>query len=247
MKEATMWNARTLAAYVSGIVLLTAGLEAQDLLASRTNGAPSVAQYRNFALTSDLATVSTTAGVAASEAKTIHQRPAVLQDLEWRPSRWIAGSMSTSTDPVEQMVFSFCNDQLFRVVVDYARERTEGMTDADMIEAIGAVYGTPIKRAAGAARGASQVEVESGSALATWGDAGHTVVLYRTAAYGEGFRLIVTELALERLARKATVDAARLDERDAPRVELARQKKARDDGRVIAEKARAVNKAVFRP
>lgn len=242
-----MWNARTLAACVFGVVLLTPGLEAQDLLASRTIGAPGVAQYRNFALKSSLATVSTAAGVAASEAKMIHQRPAVLQDLEWRPSRWIAGSTSTSTDPVERIVFSFYDDQLFRVVVNYARDRTAGMTDADMIEAIAAVYGTPIKRVAGAARVASQVEIDSGSALERWGDAGHAVVLYRASAYGDGFRLIVTELALERLARKATVDAARLDERDAPRLELARQKKERDDGRVIAEKARAVNKAAFRP
>jgi hypothetical protein len=121
------------------------------------------------------------------------------------------------------------------------------MTDADMIEAVGAVYGMPIKRGAGATRAASQVEIESGSALARWGDAGHTVGLYRAEAYGHGFRLIVTESALERLARKATVDAARLDELAAPRVELARQKKERDDDRALAAKARAVNKAAFRP
>lgn len=242
-----MWNARTLAACAFGVVLLTPGLEAQDQLASIATGAPGVAQYRDFALKSSLAAVSTAAGVAASEAKMIHQRPAVLQDLEWRPSRWIAGTTSASTDPVEQIVFSFYNDQLFRVVVDYALDRTEGMTDADMIEAIGAVYGTPIKRVAGTARMASQVETESGSPLARWGDAGYTVVLYRASAYGYGFRLIVTESALERLARKATVDAARLDELDAPRVELARQKKERDAGRVVAAKARAVNKAAFRP
>ena len=46
---------------------------------------------------------------------------------------------------------------------------------------------------------------------------------------------------------KSDVDAVRLDELDAPRVELARQKKERDDGRVIAEKARAINNAIFRP
>ena len=241
-----MWNARTFAACAFGLVLLTPGLEAQDLLASRSMGAASLSQYRNFRLTSSLATVATAAGVAASEAKTIHQRPSVLQDLEWRPSRWIPGSMSMSTDPVEQIVFSFYNDQLFRVVVDYARDRTEGMTDADMVEAIAAVYGTPGARAAGATRAASQVEVASGAAVARWGDAARSLVLYRTSAYGDGFRLILTDLALDRLARKATIDAARLDERDAPRLEVARQKKERDDGRATAEKARAINKAAFR-
>ena len=243
-----MWNFRTLAACAFGVVLLTPGLEAQDLLPSRSMGAPRLAQYRNFALTSSLATVSTAAGVPASAAKTIHDRPAVLQDLQWRSSRWIAGSMEPSTDPVEQIVFSFYNDQLFRVVVDYARDRTAGMTDADMVDGIAAVYGTPDKRAASGTRVvASQTDIESGAAVARWGDGGHSVVLYRTSMYGDGFRLIVTELALDRLARKATIDAERLDVRDAPRLEVARQKKVRDDGRAAAEKARAINKAVFRP
>src|SRR4030095_3984129 len=107
-----------------GIVCSTYGLHAQDF-----------AHYRDFELGSDVASVSPVAGVASSEAKTIHQRPAVLQDLEFRPSHWIAGSTAPSTDPVEQIVFGFYNDQLFRIVVDYGRERTEGMTAADMIEA----------------------------------------------------------------------------------------------------------------
>jgi hypothetical protein len=201
-------------------------------------------RYREFALGSDVATVSDLAGVYASKLKTIHQRPAVLQDLEWRPSRWNAGSTAASTDPVEQIVFSFYNDQLFRVVVDYAHDRTEGMTDADMIEAISSTYGTPVKRIPA---GASQVEVESGSVVARWGDDGHAVVLYRTSSYREVFRLIVTEPALDVLARKATTQAARLDEREAPNREIARQKKERDDGRAAAEKARVANKAVFRP
>lgn len=38
--------------------------------------------------------------------------------------------------------------QLFRIVVDYGQNRTEGMTEADMIEAISAVYGTPAGRLA---------------------------------------------------------------------------------------------------
>ena len=113
-----MMYARTLAIGAVGMVFLAHGLDGQGL-----------AQYRNFALGSDLAAVSTLAGVASSEAKLIHQRPAVLQDLEWRPSRWNVGSTSASTDPVEQVVFSFYNNQLFRVVVDYGHDRTEGMTE----------------------------------------------------------------------------------------------------------------------
>jgi len=85
-----MIDARAFGTGALGIVLLTYGIEAQ-----------SVAQYRNFVLGSDVATVAALTDVSASEAKTIHQRPALLQDLEWRPSRWIRGSMEASTDPVD--------------------------------------------------------------------------------------------------------------------------------------------------
>jgi hypothetical protein len=121
------------------------------------------------------------------------------------------GSTSISTDPVEKIVFSFYNDRLFRVVVDYGYDRTEGMTDADMIEAIGAVYGTPVKQIPGAVRVASRVDTESGSPVARWGDAEHTVVLSRISSYRETFRLIVTASALDDLARKAAIQAVRLD------------------------------------
>jgi hypothetical protein len=234
-RRPNMMYARSLAICL-GIVCSTHALEGQG---------PS--HYRDFSFGSDLASVSDLAGVPASKAKTIHQRPAVLQDLEWRPSRWNVGSSAASTDPVEQIVFSFYNDQLFRVVVDYAHDRTEGMTDADMIEAISTVYGTPVKRIPGAIRAASQLEVESGLPVARWGDTEHAVVLFRTSSYREVFRLIVTEPALDDLARKATLQAMRLDEQDAPRREIARQKKERDDNRAAADKARTANKGGFRP
>jgi hypothetical protein len=231
-----MMNARTVAICALALAVVPHSLQGQGL-----------ASYRNFQLGSDLAAVSDRAGVAVSEAKTIHERPAVLQDLEWRPARWISGSTAASTDPVEQVLFSFYNNQLFRIVVDYSNDRTEGMTAADLIEALSDVYGAPVKRTAGTGRVPSRVEVESGSPLARWGDAQYAVVLYRTSSYRETFRLIVTAAALDDLARKALVQAVRLDEQDAPQREVARQKKERDDGRAVAEKARTANKAVFRP
>jgi hypothetical protein len=216
------------------------------LLTQQLDGAGR-AQYRDFELGGDIATVAGLAGVPSSEARTIHERPAVLQDLGWRPSRWLVGSTAVSTDPVEQIVFSFYNDQLFRIVVDYGHERTEGMTNADMTEAISAIYGAPVRRLPGAARLASPIEAESGSPVARWGDAGHAVVLYRTSSYGEAFRLIVTDLPLDGMARKATTQAMHLDDQEAPRLEVARQKKERDNGRALAEKARVTNKAIFKP
>lgn len=229
--------ARTLAICAFGIVCSTHALGAQDL-----------SQYRNFALGSDAASVATLAGVEASQTKVLHRRPALLQELEYRPSRWIRGSTEESTDPVEQILFSFYNDQLFRLVVDYGRDRTEGMTGADMIEAISAVYGTPLARtprAAGVV--ATRVETESGSPVARWSDTEHTVVLYQSSSFGAAFRLIVADAHLADIARKAETQALRLDDREAPQREIARQKKERENARAAAEKARSANKGVFRP
>ena len=230
-----MMHGRTLAICVVGLVCSTDALRGQG-----------VSQYRNFELGNTLASVTTLAHLTSSDAKTIHQRPAVLQDLKWRPSQWTPGSTAPSTDPVEELLFSFYNDQLFQIVVDYRHDRTEGMTVADITEAISAVYGTPLLRTSRAAGVASQVDIESGARVARWGDAERAVVLYQTSSYG-GFRLVVTDTRLESLARTAAVQALRLDDQEAPQRESARLQKEREDGLTAAAKARAANKSGFRP
>lgn len=231
-----MINARTLAIVACGIVWLTRGVDGQSL-----------SQYRNFALGNDVASVSAVAGIDPAEARTIHHRPAVLQDLEWRPSRWVAGSTTSSVDPVEQIRFSFYDDQLFRVVVDYGHEQTEGMTGADMIEGISSVYGMPLPQSSRTRLPVSQLETEPGSLVARWGDSEHRVALYQTSSYGAAYRLIVADTRLDAMARKAEAQARRLDDQEAPAREVARQKKEQDNARAAAAKARAANKPVFRP
>jgi hypothetical protein len=207
--------------------------------------AQSGAHYREFRLGSDLASVSSLAGVAMSEARIVHRRPALIQELQWRLPYALTGPSAPSPDPVQQIAFRFYGDQLFRLVVDYDRSRTEGMTDADMIDAISSAYGAmskmPQSRVA-----SSQVAEEPGTRVAHWGDADVSVVLYRSP-YGSGFRMIVTSVRLDALARTAEAQAVRLDERDAPQREIARQQKETDDARAAEEKARLANKPVFRP
>ena len=206
----------------------------------------SAPHYRNFQLGGDLASVSALAGVAVSEAKVIHERPVVMQDLEWRLPYAASSAAALPADPVQQIVFSFYNDQLFRLVIDYDRNRTEGMTDADMIEGISSAYGSPSKVPQKSRVASSQLAEESGTRVARWGDADYSVVLYRSS-YASGFRMIVTSVRLEALARMADAQALRLDERDAPRREIARQKKEAEATRAAQEKARLSNKAGFRP
>ena len=230
-----MITARRLAIGALGFVLSTQLLYGQ-----------SASRYREFQLGSDLASVSALSGVAVSESTVIHQRPAVMQDLQWKPPYSSSAATALSPDPVQQIVFSFYNDQLFRLVIDYDRNRTEGMTDADMIDAISSAYGSQSKVPQKSRVASSQIVEESGTRVARWGDADYSVVLYRSS-YASGFRMIVTSLRLDALARTAEAQAVRLDERDAPRREIARQKKEMDDTRAAQEKARLANKAGFRP
>jgi hypothetical protein len=231
-----MSHASTVAVGAITILLSTPPLESQGL-----------AQYRDFQLGGDLASVATLAGVAASTAKVIHQRPALMQDLEWRPSRWTSAPSAAQSDPVQQVTFSFYTDQLFRVVVDYDRERTDGLTGVDMVEAISQTYGAPVKPAVKrTAAAAMSIDNDSGPPISRWEGADYAVALYRSS-YATTFRMIVTSPRLDALARTATAQALRLDAREAPQREIDRQKKEVDDARATQEKARAVNKATFRP
>jgi hypothetical protein len=77
-----------------------------------------VSGYREFLLGGDLPSVSALTGVATSAARTIHVRPALMQELDWRPRNSVGGTSATQADPAQQIVFSFYNDQLSRVTVD---------------------------------------------------------------------------------------------------------------------------------
>ena len=57
----------------------------------------------------------------------------------------------------------------------------------------------------------------------------------------------MTSPRLEALARLADAQAIKMDEREAPERETARQKKEADANRAAQEKARLANKAAFRP
>src|SRR5713226_10741096 len=94
--------------------------------------AQDLSRYREFQFGMNLLAVAKQADMKPSEARMIHQRPAVIQELEWRPPRSLGSS--PQADPVSEVLFSFYNGELFRMVVNYDRYRTEGLTDEDVVE-----------------------------------------------------------------------------------------------------------------
>jgi hypothetical protein len=220
-----------------GVVLVAVVLSALVVHGQRS------AHYRDFQLGTNVASVLALSGAHASDVTTVHNRPIIQQELEWHRPYTIGGA----TDSVQQIAFSFFDDQLFRLVIDYDREKTDGMTDADMIDAISMMYGATIRPAARATSAPiDRLDQASGMRVATWGDAEFVAALYRSS-YASGFRLIVTSTQLNARARSAEAEAVRLDVRDAPERERARLKKEADDTRAVQEKARLANKATFVP
>ena len=224
---------------------LTALCTCSLILAAQLVNAQDRLRYRDFQLGSDLATIAKLTGTGPSDIKLIHQRPALMQDLEWRP-RFFSRTASAKTDPVDLILFRFVDDQLFRVVVDYARDRTEGMTEADMIEAIAETYGPASKVPATSGRVPTLDYGGVDVPVAFWTDKESSITLFRVA-YRVSFRLVVALTRLDNLARTATTEAVRLDAKEAPTREIARQKKEDEEALAALKKAQIENKAVFKP
>jgi hypothetical protein len=211
-------------------------------MAATSAPAADLSRYRDFQLGAGLETIGRQTGVSPSQAKTIHRRPALLQELEWRPQPL---GRSSSAEPVKDVLFDFYNGELFRIVVNYDRRETEGMTGADLVGAIAIGYGAAVIPAAPRntvqSRYGDQDEI-----LAEWQDAQYRFVLIR-ALYGPGYRLVGVLRRLEAPAEAARMEAVRLDDEEAPRREAERLAQEDEAERARLEKARIVNKPKFRP
>src|ERR1700674_4330140 len=76
-----------------------------------------LSKYRNFSFGTSLASVSKQLDRQPVEAEVIHQQPALIQELTWYPPQPYGSS--GSAEPVEKVLFSFNNGELYRMLVTY--------------------------------------------------------------------------------------------------------------------------------
>jgi hypothetical protein len=206
--------------------------------------AQDMSRYRAYVLESSLDSVVAVSGARAVDAKTLHERPATIQELEWRAP--YADSRNTQADPVRDITFTFYNDALYQVTVNYDRDRTEGLTNSDIVESLTAAYGKPIL-ASTRTRPTPPVEAFPDSiVVARWENADSLLTLLR-GSYRPEFQLILVSKSLNARARTAVREAVRLDAIEAPRREAEQRKKEAADATVARDKTRIANKAAFRP
>ena len=203
--------------------------------------AADLSRYRNFQLGSGLPAVAKQVGASPSQAKAIHHRPALIQELEWRPQP----APSAQAESANDVVFSFYEGELFRIAITYDRYESEGLTADDFIEAISAAYGVaekPIPPAnAVQGRYGDQEEI-----VARWQDSQYCFDLIRSS-YAPSFRLVGVLKRLQAPAQAAALEAKRLDDQEAPQRDAARITSEEAAARTKLEKARLVNKPKFRP
>jgi hypothetical protein len=204
--------------------------------------AEDLSKYRDFPFGAGVVTIAKKAGMDPSEAKVLHSRPALIQELAWRPQPLGATSR---TEPVREVVFSFYNGELYRIEVSYDRRETEGLTADDLADVISGTYGTFTRPAVPAADLAISYG-EREKVVAQWQDSQYRFNLI-AASYGPEFKLAGVWKRLEDPAQAAKLEAVRLDDKEAPQREAARLTQQNDAERIRLEQARLVNKPKFRP
>lgn len=228
-----MHIARALAVAAVALALTGHPASAQDL-----------SRYREYVLGSSLDAVITATRTRAPDTKVLHERPAKIQELEWRAPYVRSGS--ALADPVRQVVFTFCDDQLYQVLVTYDRERTAGLTDSDIVGSLSATYGVPVLASTRAPMASPAGAPSDSVVVARWEDAASSLTLLR-GAYSPDFQLILLSKALSARARSAVREAIRLDGVEAPRRELEQRRRDAADAIAAAEQTRGTNKAAFKP
>jgi hypothetical protein len=208
-------------------------------------GGMDLSRYRNFQFGETLPALAKQAGLDLSEVKLIHERPAVIQELEWPV--WIGAGSAAQTDPVRTVLFSFYNGELFRIVISYDQQETEGLTTSDMIEAISAKYGIATRLATTKiVSPPTQVDYEGETLIARWEDSQYSFNLYRSP-FQLTYEMTAFSKKVDALARVAAAESNRLDAQTAPQREIQLQQAEDEKNRESLEKDRQANKSNFRP
>jgi hypothetical protein len=214
------------------------------ILSAQIVSAQDISRYRVYVLESSLDSVVAATGGRIADAQTIHARPANIQQLEWRAP--YVDSRTVLADPVRDISFAFYNDALYQVVVNYDRDRTEGLTDSDMVGTLTTAYGAPTPAPARTRMSPPAGASPDSIVLARWETPESQLTLLR-APYSPELQLVLLSKPLSARARTAIKEANRLDAIEAPRRQAEQRKKDADEASAASDKTRTANKAAFRP
>ncbi|MFZ0735480.1 MAG: hypothetical protein WBL70_07710 [Candidatus Acidiferrales bacterium] len=185
-----------------------------------------LSKYRDFSLGTSLTAVSKQVNEDPATATVIYQSPALIQELTWWPVQ--SYQATAPSEPIQEVLFSFYNGELYKIVVTYESSATEGMTSADMVRAISAKYGTATAPVAVTQTPTLENYGNAGAAIACWQDAQYSLTLSRSAL-SNTYQLVMFSKQMNSEAEAAIAESAKQERDDAPQREIARVKKAADE------------------
>jgi hypothetical protein len=207
-------------------------------------GAQGRADYRTYRMGDDVAAIGRQIGLP-SPGTTAPRVVGPVLELTWRPQHARRGDAPAS-DPVALLVFSFYEDHLFRIVIDYASDQTEAMTEGDMVMALSNVYGPPEKRTDPPVPVGLHPQRPEDSVVAQWivGDVQVALLAVRGRT---AFRMIVWSVPLEMLARAAGAEEKPADLQNWASIDAGRPNASVERSGSAWEERRRANIAAFVP
>ena len=188
--------------------------------------AQDLSKYRNFSFGMSAAAISKLAGQTPRDLVVIHKQPTLLQELTWYPPRPFEPSQPG--EPVEKVLFSFDNGELYRMVVIYSGDAVKGLTNEDMVRILSAKYGVGTRPVAEVQFPTSDLYTAPEKVIARWEDAQYSLSLFRSAM-SETYGLVMVTKQEDAQAAASIVEAIKLEALEAPGVEAARVKQVAVD------------------
>ena len=205
-----------------------------------------LARYRDVTLGDSVPVVVERLQAAASDVKVLYEQPSLVQELTWKPHRFVSGTTVTP-DPLAEMVLTFHLGHLARIVASYDRERTMGLTDADLHELLSSAYGVAMLRSTPTQPSLGPIGPESPrKTLSSWADAETLVLLWREE-YPRRVGLTITSVVADRALQEAIRAGAGIEAEAAPQRALDKQAASATAIKDRDAQIRRENKARFKP
>ena len=198
------------------ILLSISQVHAQDL-----------STYRTFSFGMTVADLCKQIDQNPATAAVLHERPALIQELTFWPPQPYSNSLQPA-EPLEQILFSFYDGALYRMLMTYDTSATKGLTDEDMIRVVSAKYGTATRPDAVVNFPTNPSYKTTEKVLARWEDSQYSLNLFRSSG-GNTFAIVMFKKQLDAQAGVSIAESVKLEQQEAPQKEAARvQKEAAD-------------------
>jgi hypothetical protein len=210
----TMMRSAVVLLVIVVILLSIPHVHAQDL-----------SRYRNFSFGMTVADLSKQVDQKPANAAVLHERPALIQELTWFPPQ--PYSNLRPAEPVDQILFSFYNDTLYRMLMTYDSSATKGLTDEDMIRVVSAKYGLATRPIAMVNFPMNPSYKSTEKVIARWEDSQYSLNLFRS--YGDTFAIVMFTKQLDAQAGISIAESVKLEQQEAPQKQAAHTKKVAED------------------